>query len=190
MDLSTAPTPTAKEVAAKYMSPNFIADARYHTEHQSGYKKYDGPEGCLEWCGYLEKTWAMPDFTVTGLYEGPKGEVWATGSASPIHIETGKQMPFPTDFVHRVKLSTRRASACTSSSSTARAPCTKILSFLSTRRLCPMIPTPPQPAADKNFAKNLEVFWANMARGVLACTTVPRKLRSRRSLSTGPRIAC
>lgn len=155
--------PDAKKVAAKYMSPDFIADARYQTEHQSGYKKYDGPEGCLEWCGYLEKTWAMPDFTVTGLHEGPKGEVWATGSASPIHIGTGKQMPFPTDFVHRVNFD--KEGKCMYFKF-FNGPSTMYQDSLVSSNeaiVPPMIPTPPRPAADKNFAKNLEVFWANMA---------------------------
>ena len=95
----------------------------------------------------------MPDFTVNGLYEGPKGEVWATGSASPIHIETGKQMPFPTDFVHRVSFDEEGKCMYFKFFNGPSTMYQDSLVSINEAIVPPMIPTPPQPAADKNFGK-------------------------------------
>jgi ketosteroid isomerase-like protein len=155
--------PDAKAVANKLMAPDFVADARYNTEYQTGWKRYEGPDGCLEWCGFLEETWAMPDFTVNGIYQGPKGEVWAAGSSTPMHIDTGKKMPFPVEFIHRVNFNKEGKCTYFKFYNSPVAMYQDALVNENEAAVQPMIPTAPRPAADKDYAKNIDVFWKNMA---------------------------
>jgi hypothetical protein len=154
--------PDAKKVAEKFMAEDCVTDARYNTANSTGFKVYDGREGCLEWCAFLEKTWAMPDYSILGVYEGPKGECWATGSASPLHIPTGKQMPFPCEFIYRVGFD--KEGKCTYFKFYNSGAFVYMDSLVSENEavVAQMIPFPERPVADKVFAKNLETFWGNM----------------------------
>ena len=76
--------PDALKVATEKWSADFVSDCRYPATYEDGFKVYNGVEGGLEWCQYLEKNWDFPDFTVSGIYPGPKGEVWALGSSTPV----------------------------------------------------------------------------------------------------------
>ena len=80
----------------------------------------------------------------------------------PLHIPTGKQMPFPLRVHYRVGFN--KEGKCTYFKFYNSGAFMYQDSLVSENEsvVAQMIPLPERPVADKDFAKNLETFWGNM----------------------------
>lgn len=155
--------PDAFKLAEEKWSADFVADARYPSTYADGFKLYEGTKAGVEWCHYLEKNWDMPDFAVAGIFPGPKGEVWAQGSSTPVHKPSGKSLPFKVEWFQRVGFNKEGKCTYFKFFNGPTAVYQDSLAAPNEAVVPPMIPTPPKPEADADFGKNMEIWGGMMA---------------------------
>ena len=168
--------PDAAKVAAKMLSANIVNDTRYPATYEDAFKVYNGPEGCLEWCQYLEKNWDFPDFTVNGIFPGPKGEVWSLGSYTPVHKPTGRT-GVKIDWMQRVGFDDEGKCTYFKFHYGPTAMYEDMLAAPNEAALKSMEPTPPMPAAGPkdDSAAAMAAWGALMASWGSGATNVPVK---------------